>query len=84
MENTCVICGNIIPEGRQICLKCENEVKENISLVIERAKRQTSLEIIEMIEHLCYTNEVSTFKGVQTGKDVKNKIIANIKEAYLS
>ena len=23
MENRCVICGEIIPEGRQICLNCE-------------------------------------------------------------
>ena len=24
MENRCVICGKIIPEGRQICPNCEN------------------------------------------------------------
>lgn len=29
-ENTCVCCGEIIPEGRQICYKCEKEMdKEN-------------------------------------------------------
>lgn len=22
-ENTCVCCGEVIPEGRQICYKCE-------------------------------------------------------------
>lgn len=24
MFNTCVCCGNIIPEGRQVCYQCEN------------------------------------------------------------
>ena len=24
MDNTCVCCGRIIPEGRQTCLVCEN------------------------------------------------------------
>lgn len=27
--DTCVSCGNIIPEGRQVCLICEEEVREN-------------------------------------------------------
>ena len=26
-ENRCVCCGEIIPEGRQICKKCEEEYK---------------------------------------------------------
>jgi hypothetical protein len=25
MENTCVCCGRIIPEGRQVCPNCENK-----------------------------------------------------------
>ena len=27
MNNTCVCCGDIIPEGRQICPTCENALK---------------------------------------------------------
>lgn len=27
MENTCVMCGRIIPEGRQVCIVCEAEVR---------------------------------------------------------
>lgn len=29
MDNTCVCCGEIIPEGRQVCQKCEKGGKEN-------------------------------------------------------
>ncbi len=25
MNNTCVCCGSVIPEGRQVCKKCEGE-----------------------------------------------------------
>lgn len=24
MENRCIVCGKIIPEGRQVCPQCEN------------------------------------------------------------
>ena len=27
-ENTCVSCGEIIPEGRQVCPICENKANE--------------------------------------------------------
>lgn len=29
-DNTCVCCGDIIPEGRQVCPRCENNVKGDI------------------------------------------------------
>lgn len=42
-DNRCVCCGEIIPEGRQICWICENngEVKENEEGICfsERRKR---------------------------------------------
>ena len=28
MENRCVCCGEIIPEGRQVCEKCEREAED--------------------------------------------------------
>lgn len=28
-DNKCVMCGDIIPEGRQVCPKCENTVIKN-------------------------------------------------------
>ena len=27
MDNTCIACGAIVPEGRQICLACEDSLK---------------------------------------------------------
>ncbi len=28
MEETCVICGAPVPEGRQVCPKCQKEIEE--------------------------------------------------------
>lgn len=30
-DNRCVACGEIIPEGRQVCLKCERDAEEKTS-----------------------------------------------------
>lgn len=44
-ENRCVTCGAIIPEGRQVCYKCEDEEK------LERAIAQICLNCDKKI---CY------------------------------
>ena len=28
MDNRCICCGDIIPEGRQVCLACEQKENE--------------------------------------------------------
>ena len=33
MENKCVVCGAIIPEGRQVCPNCEMNDKETIKAI---------------------------------------------------
>ena len=38
MEDRCVICGEIIPEGRQVCVNCEADVKEKLDLVHDIAE----------------------------------------------
>ena len=38
MENRCVCCGEIIPEGRQICLQCEGLI------LIEKPKTKRKLQ----------------------------------------
>ncbi len=37
MNNTCIICDEIIPEGRQLCPFCENALK---SIKVKRTKRK--------------------------------------------
>ena len=32
MENRCVCCGEIIPEGQQVCMRCEKEVSGKMSV----------------------------------------------------
>ena len=32
MENRCVCCGEIIPEGQQVCIRCEKEVSGKMSV----------------------------------------------------
>ena len=32
IENRCVCCGKIIPEGRQVCIRCEKEVSGKMSV----------------------------------------------------
>lgn len=32
MENRCICCGEIIPEGRQVCYQCEYSINEDIKI----------------------------------------------------
>lgn len=32
MDNRCIVCGGIIPSGRQVCPKCERQVMDNDSI----------------------------------------------------
>lgn len=43
MNNTCVCCGEIIPEGRQVCLNCERKTA-NKTTIIERIGKPAALE----------------------------------------
>lgn len=38
MVDRCVCCGEIIPEGRMICIKCENETSNNKYLYVLPAR----------------------------------------------
>jgi hypothetical protein len=35
MDNTCVCCGVIIPEGRMVCPQCESAFVDNVELRID-------------------------------------------------
>lgn len=58
MENKCLVCGAIIPEGRQVCLTCKKGGKHEIS------KKLTDEEIIKAYfedcnEDFCHTCPLS-------------------------
>ena len=55
MEDRCVCCGKIIPEGRQVCWHCENEVRCTKKLSIgqelhERCENKNNRTKSEKIE----------------------------------
>lgn len=35
MEERCVVCGTVIPEGRQVCQKCEAEQEHDERIIKE-------------------------------------------------
>ena len=54
MDNTCVCCGVIIPEGRQVCLNCEQKQNERfehaMNIKAKKVKRAgTALGVIMAI-----------------------------------
>lgn len=66
MEDRCVCCGAIIPEGRQVCPSCEKDDKLNQCdcligewLDYEDTKLVTEQELLFNIEE---TNKIFTFK----------------------
>ena len=36
MKNSCVVCGEIIPEGRQVCPSCEITTTENLLKTVKK------------------------------------------------
>ena len=48
MENTCICCGEIIPEGRQVCWNCEQEPMLDNS----KSPSEKQIELAEAIANL--------------------------------
>ena len=46
MEDRCIMCGEIIPEGRQVCWSCEHKIMEdkNDTRIFERTEAEVSAE----------------------------------------
>lgn len=40
MENRCVCCGEIIPEGRQVCIRCEREAENEDCKISNQNQRR--------------------------------------------
>ena len=45
----CVCCGEIVPEGRQVCPQCENGVKQN-------GNKKTTIQSMPIISTICKRN----------------------------
>lgn len=79
MDNTCLVCGEIIPEGLQVCPKCEKN--ENV----DHPSHYTDgkIEVIDFIEdknlgfHL--GNAIKYIS--RAGKKDKNKIVEDLKKS---
>ena len=49
-ENTCVCCGEIIPEGRMVCPRCEKAVTNYKSLYVLPARQCGKINLMRVIE----------------------------------
>jgi len=78
MSNLCITCGSVIPEGRQICPKCESDP-------VNRPSHYTDgkIEIIEFIEDkklgFCLGNAIKYIS--RAGKKDKAKEIEDLRKA---
>lgn len=54
MDNTCVMCGAIIPEGRMICPKCEkDDIHRKDSNMIEAIINIDTIDKVKEFYNLC-------------------------------
>lgn len=56
MEDRCVCCGEIIPEGRMICIKCENDT-DNKYWSVFPARQFGKVNLMRMMEEWKKLNE---------------------------
>lgn len=57
MEDRCICCGEIIPEGKMICAKCENAVTNYESMYILPARQFGKVNLMRVIEEWKKLNE---------------------------
>lgn len=61
MEDRCVCCGNIIPEGRQVCYQCEHKIEEAKAAVVSFGEilKETFNKIAEVFK--AFWNSIKSF-----------------------
>lgn len=80
-NNTCVMCGRVIPEGRQVCPVCETKANDPVN----RPAHYTDgkIEVIEFIEDkklgFCLGNAVKYIS--RAGKKDPDKEIEDLSKA---
>lgn len=57
MDNTCVCCGEIIPEGRMVCPQCEKAVTNYENLYVLPARQCGKVNLMKVIEEWKKLNE---------------------------
>ena len=75
LSNTdrCVICGEYVPEGRMVCIKCENEINNPST---KKTKRYIDAE---ELKHILNS---SKYYGKKAGRDFAD-MIAECSSVYL-
>ena len=75
-ENRCVCCGEIIPEGYQVCMRCERDVESEDDLI----SRQQAIEAVKRIIHARLSEEAIYAEIEQIPKAYdKEKVIEELK-----
>ena len=65
MENTCVTCGDIIPEGRQVCMQCEAEANEKYRAVeFSTILKRTSINLETITDYLVEADGNNAEEGI--------------------
>jgi len=54
MPERCVLCGAIIPEGRQVCLNCELSKPKDLVLALKNRLHDKEKKLIDFIRRLKY------------------------------
>lgn len=60
MDNKCVVCGAIIPEGRQVCPNCENSNKKQIHIYYINKIKNLDMKIFDYED-----DEYPNYRAVQ-------------------
>ena len=83
-DNYCVCCGEIIPEGRMVCLQCEHEVEKNNLEVNVVSKNLNNFSAV-FIEWPAEVNPLLFCKSVENDKlrSVEKLIPANVVSASI-
>ena len=69
MGNSCIVCGEIIPEGRQVCWRCEHlDFEELKQIVLDSIDESANMiELMQTVIDKVYQ------KGVEVGSNETGK-----------
>lgn len=67
-DNTCVCCGEIIPEGRQVCPACELKVRPDLrpDRILDNLKKLLTIRAEDMWKTLGYCTDSHGSDGAET------------------